>query len=82
MRHVSSSFIKAGEFHILTICQDNKDIICVLRRLHAPRFIRFHRVSSSFIKTLVWLHSLTVQPTERGSQYVSSLARGGLDKLS
>ena len=47
------SVLVAGEFHILTICQDNKDFICVLRRLHAPFFIKFHQVSSSFIKTLV-----------------------------
>ena len=30
--HGGSRFLRvAGEFHILTICQDNKDIICVLR---------------------------------------------------
>ena len=34
----------AGEFHILTICQDNKDIICVLSMVppgSAPVFSRY-----------------------------------------
>ena len=45
--HGGSRFLRvAGEFHILTICQDNKDIICVLRPPH-NHWIHYRRKCST-----------------------------------
>jgi hypothetical protein len=70
------------------ICYNIPECTCATR-WRGGGFMR--HVSSSFIEFIKFhqdpgwtasYSSLTVQPTERGSQYVSSLARGGLDKLS